>query len=132
MKKTALVIAVFGIVTGIVSFGFVQLRDAQRIAEATREASKMMELRTRLASELEIFYQKHGAYPQKLQDLPLEKFNWGMEGAMPKDLNAFSYVADGQTFVMHWKGEGRYEVYLAGDRGESKYSEDRAASKSGN
>ena len=127
MKRIALVVAVFGIITGIFCFGYIQFRDAQRIAAATREASKMMEFRTRLAPELENFYQKHGAYPQKLQDLPLEKFNWGMEGVTPKDLGSFSYVSDGQTFVMRWKGEGRYAVYLSGNKGESVFSEDSQA-----
>ncbi len=57
MKRTALVVVVSGIVAGIFCFGYVQFHDAPREAEATREASKMMELRTRLAPELEIFYQ---------------------------------------------------------------------------
>jgi len=92
----------------------------------------MMELRTRLAPEPEIFYQEHGAYPQKLHDLPLEEFDWGTEGATPTDLESFSYVSDGPTFVLLWKGEGGYEVYLAGHKGESNYFKKAAASKAGN
>lgn len=132
MKRAASVVAVFGIVAGIFCFGYVQFRDAERKAEATWEASKMMELRTRLAPELEIFYQKHGTYPQKLQDLPLENFNWGLEGAMPKDLESFAHVSDRQSFVLRWKGAGGYGVYLAGNKGESKYSKADPAAKTGN
>lgn len=132
MKRFALVVASFGIVASIFCFGYVQFRDAQRKAEATRKASKMMELRTRLAPELENVYQKHGNYPKKLHDLPLKDFNWGMEGAKPEDLEFFSYISDGQTFAMRWKGEGRYGVFLAGNRGVLKYSEDEAALKAGN
>lgn len=127
MKKIALVVAVFGIVASIFCFVYIQHRDAQRKAEATREASKMMELRTRLAPELEAFYQKNGDYPKKLQDLPLQDFNWGTEGAKPEDLESFSYISDGQTFVMRWKGESQYGVYLAGNKGVLKYSQDEAA-----
>lgn len=132
MKKTALVVAVSGIVAVLVCFCYMQLRDAQRMAEATREASKMMELRTRLAPEFESYYQKHGAYPQKLRDLSLVSFNWGSEGAMPRDLESFTYASDGQSFVLRWKGAGGYPVYLAGVRGESKYSEADPAPNTGN
>jgi hypothetical protein len=132
MKNTALVIAVFGIMAGIFCFGYVQLRDAQRMAEATREASKMMELRTRLAPELETYYEKHGAYPHKLQELPLENFNWGMEGATLRDLESFAYVSDGQSFVLRWKGASEYGVYLAGNKGESMFSEPDPVANTGN
>lgn len=101
------------------------------MAEATREASKMMELRTRLAPELEAYYQRHGAYPQKLQDLQLENFNWGMEGATPRDLESFAYVSAGQSFGLRWKGASGYGVYLAGSKGESKFSEPDPAANPG-
>ena len=132
MKNTALVITVFGIMAGIFCFGYVQLRDAQRMAEATREASKMMELRTRLAPEFESYYQRHGAYPEKLQALPLENFNWGREGATTRDLESFAYVSDGQSFVLRWKGASGYGVYLAGNKGESKFSEPDPVANTGN
>jgi hypothetical protein len=121
--KRAVSVVVSGIVAGIFCFGYVQFRKAQRTAEATREASKMMELRTRLAPELETFYQKHDKYPASLKDLPLENFHWGGEGSTPKDLDSFSYISEGQTFVMRWKGNYGYNVYLAGKKGESIFSE---------
>ena len=127
--KTAIVVAVFGIVAGIFWLGYVHFRYAEQKAEATQEASKMMELRTRLAPELENFYKNNGAYPQSLRDLPLDNFHWGAEGAEPKDLGSFSYVSDGQTFRMRWEGRGGFVVCLAGSKGVSDYSEDGAASK---
>ena len=92
-------------------------------AKATQELSKMMEMRIALANELEDYYKKHGEYPRNLKDLPLEDFPWGAEGSTPKDLDSFSYISDGQIFVMRWKGEYRYSVYLAGKKGESIFSE---------
>jgi hypothetical protein len=132
MKRMALLAAVFGILAGLVCFGFIQYRHAERKAEATREASKMMELRTRLAPEFESYYQRHGAYPEKLQALPLENFNWGREGATTRDLESFAYVSDGQSFVLRWKGASGYGVYLAGNKGESKFSEPDPAATPGN
>lgn len=125
MPKVVVGIAVLAVV---IYFGYVQLSDAQRKAEAVRELSKMMELRTALATELENYYHKQGAYPGALKDLPLSTFKWGMEGATPKDLESFSYMSDGQTFVMRWKGDGQFEVFLGGIKGESKFSEDEAVS----
>lgn len=131
MRTKALLLGICGVLGCIVCVGYLVLRHAEQKAAATREASKMMELRTRHAPELENFYQTHGAYPQRLQDLPLENFNWGAEGATPKDLESFSYATDGQAFVMRWNGEGRYGVYLGGSKGVSQDSEHEAASKPG-
>lgn len=132
MKRTAFVVAVFGVMAALGCVGYIPLRDAERKAEATREASKMMELRTRLAPELETCYQTHGAYPRKLQDLPLENFDWGTEGATPGDLKSFAYVCDGLSFVLRWNGASGSGVYLAGNKGESKFSEPDPVAHPGN
>ena len=80
----------------------------------------MAYLKAALAPEFETFYQKHGEFPHSLQDLPLD-FRWG-DGSTPKDLQLFSYISDGKTFVMSWQGR-HYKVFLAGDHGKLKYSE---------
>ena len=117
---TALAACLFTVISLI---GYRQFQDLRRTQKATQEDSKMVELRTALATELENYYQKHREYPHLLKDLPLNNFDWGKEGATIKDLDLFSYVSDGQTFVMQWHGDRNLSVYLAGKNGRSIFSE---------
>jgi hypothetical protein len=123
VSKVKLVSTMVLIAIVICGFAFNQLVLLPQ-AKATQELSKMLELQNRLAPELAIYYKTHGVYPQKLQDLPLTNFDWGHEGATLKDLESFSYTSDGQTFVMRWKRAGfNFSIYLAGNQGESIFSE---------
>jgi len=125
MKKTfPFLIAIIFVV--IICVGYVLNRNAQEAAAITREASKMQELEARLEPELKSYYQQHGAYPKKLQDVPLTNFEWGHEGATFKDLESFSYFSNGQTFIMQWQhADFSYSLCLAGTNGESFFKNQR-------
>ncbi len=121
IMRNVIVIFLAGMILGMAWIGFGEFQKAK----ATQELSKMMELRTALATELEKYYYEHQEYPNSLTNLPLANFKWGMEGATLKDLDLFSYLSRGKTFILEWHGDRNYRVYLAGTNGEMFFSKQK-------
>jgi hypothetical protein len=97
----------------------------------------MMYVRMLTAEALSDYYTQQGSFPRSLTELPLQTLAWGDEGSSARDLNAWHYTSDGQSFTMTWKwgtprewkamdGHAVPELLLAGREGRLWYSKDEA------
>src|ERR1043166_8829194 len=99
-------------------------REVQSRADETRDLSKMMSVRLIVGEALSRYYEQHSAYPQALNELPLQTLGWGDEGSSARDLEAWRYVSHGTNFTLRWTGKRGFNLFLGGRTGEYYISED--------
>jgi len=92
------------------------------VAQPYRDLSKMMSVRLITGEALSAHYQQRGSFPRLLSELPLQSLRWGDEGSSARDLDAWHYTSDGESFTMTWTNALGADLFLGGRTGQVFYS----------
>jgi hypothetical protein len=118
--RAAIIIA--SSVFALLGVAFAVHHHINRTAQPYRDVSKMMSVRLITGGALSAQYQQRGSFPRSLSDMPLQGLRWGDEGSSVRDLDAWHYTSDGQSFTMTWTNARGADLFLGGRTGQVFYS----------
>lgn len=119
--RAAIIIALS--VVALLGVAFAVHRHVDRtVAQPSRDLSKMMSVRLITGEALSAHYQQRGSFPRLLSELPLQSLRWGDEGSSARDLDAWHYTSDGESFTMTWTNALGADLFLGGRTGQVFYS----------